>query len=49
MMEHYHDKDISVLMQNNLYEHLKKNGITDAVYKNPNGIVEFSMKNLNNK
>jgi len=51
MIGHYNDKDISNLLQDNLYEHLKKIGITDAVYKNPNGIVEFSMKNLssNNK
>lgn len=38
-------EDIRTLLYDNLYKHLKKNGITDATLTNSRGEVEFSMSN----
>ncbi|MFZ7131782.1 MAG: M56 family metallopeptidase [Eubacteriales bacterium] len=44
IFKHYGDhEDIRILMRENLYKHLKKNGITDAVLTNSQGEVEFTM------
>lgn len=39
-------EDIRILMRDNLYKHLKRNGITDAMLINSQGEVEFSMSQL---
>jgi hypothetical protein len=44
IFKHYGDyEDIHVLMRENLYKHLKENGIIDATLTNSQGEVEFSM------
>lgn len=44
IFNHYSDyDDIRVLLHDNLYNHLKKNGITDAILTNFKGEIEFSM------
>ena len=40
-----HYEDLRILQRENLYQHLKANGITDATLFNRNGEVEFSMSN----
>ena len=46
VLNHYSDyEDIQVLMYNNLFKHLKKNGISDASLTNPSGEIKFSMSN----
>ena len=45
IFKHYTDyDDIRTLMYDNLYKHLKKNGITDATLTNSRGEIEFSMR-----
>lgn len=39
-------QDITELMHTNLYNHLNKNGITDAVLRDPYGKIVFSMRDL---
>ncbi len=47
---HYGDyEDIRILMRENLYKHLKENGITDATLTNSQGEVEFNMKDFKSK
>jgi hypothetical protein len=44
ILKHYVDyEDIRMLMYDNLFKHLKKNGITDATLTNSQGDVEFSV------
>ncbi len=44
IFKHYGDyEDIHILMYDNLFKHLKKNGIKDATLTNSQGEVEFSM------
>lgn len=44
ILKHYGDyEDVRILMFENLYKHLHKNGITDATLTNQQGYVEFSM------
>ncbi|MDD2211653.1 MAG: DUF5301 domain-containing protein [Clostridia bacterium] len=44
IFKHYTDyDDIRTLLYDNLYNHLKKNGITDATLTNSKGEIEFSM------
>lgn len=44
IFKHYTDyEDIRILLYDNLFKHLKKNGITDATLTNSRGEVEFSM------
>lgn len=38
--------EIRHLMYSNLYKHLMKNGVTDAVLRDPYGEIEFSMKDF---
>lgn len=46
IFKHYGDyEDIRILMHDNLFKHLKENGITDATLTNSQGEVEFSMSN----
>ena len=47
ILKHYGDyEDIRVLMYDNLFKHLKKNGIKDAtLLTNYQGEIEFSMNN----
>jgi hypothetical protein len=46
IFKHYTDyEDIRVLLYDNLFKHLKKNGIKDAVLTNSRGEIEFSMSN----
>ena len=46
ILKHYGDyEDICILMYDNLFKHLKRNGITDAILVNPRGEIEFSMSN----
>lgn len=43
ILKHYGDcEDILILMHDNLFKHLKKNGITDATLTNSQGKIEFS-------
>jgi beta-lactamase regulating signal transducer with metallopeptidase domain len=45
IFKHYTDyEDIRTLLYDNLFKHLKKNGITDATLTNSQGKIEFSMK-----
>jgi len=45
IFKHYRDyEDIHILMYENLYKHLNKNGITDATLTNSQGYVEFNMR-----
>ena len=47
ILNHYGDyEDILVLMNDNLFKHLKKNGITDATLTNSQGGVIFSTNEL---
>ncbi len=47
ILNHYGDyEDILVLMNDNLFKHLKKNGITDATLTNSQGEVIFSTNEL---
>lgn len=39
-------KEMTQLMYRNLYNHLKKNGITDAILRDPYGEIIFSMKDF---
>jgi len=46
IFKHYSDyEDIRILLYDNLFKHLKKNGITDATLTNSRGEIEFSMSN----
>ncbi|MGI6677835.1 MAG: M56 family metallopeptidase [Dehalobacterium sp.] len=46
IFKHYTDYgDIRTLLYDNLYKHLKKNGITDATLTNSKDEIEFSMSN----
>lgn len=46
IFKHYTDyEDIRTLLYDNLFKHLKKNGIKDATLTNSRGEVEFSMSN----
>ncbi|HZK56758.1 MAG TPA: DUF5301 domain-containing protein [Clostridia bacterium] len=46
ILGHYADyDDIRILLYDNLFKHLKKNGIKDATLTNSRGEVEFSMSN----
>ena len=46
MLGHYGDyEDLRILQRENLYQHLKGNGITDATLFNRSGEIEFSMSN----
>ena len=46
IFKHYTDyEDIRTLLYDNLFKHLKKNGIKDATLTNSQGEVEFSMSN----
>ncbi|MDD4146209.1 MAG: M56 family metallopeptidase [Clostridia bacterium] len=50
IFKHYTDyEDIRILLHDNLFKHLKKNGIKDATLTNSQGEVEFSMSNPNYK
>lgn len=39
-------KDMIQLMNSNLYNHLKKYGVTDAILRDPYGEIKFSMKDF---
>jgi hypothetical protein len=44
IFRHYRDyEDIRILLYDNLFDHLKKNGITDATLSNSQGEIKFSM------
>ncbi|MFA7077865.1 MAG: peptidase, partial [Syntrophomonas sp.] len=44
IFKHYTDyEDIRILLHDNLFKHLKKNGITDATLSNSKGEIKFSM------
>lgn len=46
ILNHYSDyEDIRILLYDNLFKHLKKNGIKDATLTNSQGEVEFFMSN----
>ena len=46
IFKHYTDyEDLRILLYDNLFEHLKKNGIKDAALTNSQGEIEFSMSN----
>ncbi len=44
ILKHYGDyEDTRVLLHDNLFKHLKKNGSTEAILTNSQGKIEFSM------
>lgn len=39
-------EEMTQLMYSNLYNHLRKNGVTDAILRDPYGEIKFSMKDF---